>query len=54
MNALQDTVQIDLPQAVTAEVTSHAMHGPRLLLPQEIEAVAGGPEASVGSGINPP
>lgn len=54
MSALQDSSQNDLPKAETAEAASHAVRGLRQMSPQEIEAVAGGPEASVGSGINPP
>jgi hypothetical protein len=54
MNTFQDDVNLDLPQMEAAAAPSQAMHGVRALSPMEIKAVAGGPEGSVGSGMNPP
>jgi hypothetical protein len=54
MNALQDDIKPALPKTEAATSPSQAIRGVRVLSPQEINAVAGGPEGSVGTGINPP
>jgi hypothetical protein len=54
MNSYQTDVKPDLPQAEVASAPGQAAYGARVLSPEEIEVVAGGPEGTVGSGMNPP
>jgi hypothetical protein len=55
-----NAVQIDIDSAcgdnmpAAASAASLEVHGLRLLSQQEVGAVAGGPEADVGSGVTPP
>jgi hypothetical protein len=54
MNVRQIAGPHDSPQIVGKEQAIQVAHGMRALSPQDIKAVAGGPEGSVGSGLNPP
>ena len=57
MNSVQINIDIDgacgnkLP--ATASQANQVAQGLRLLSPQEIDAVAGGPEADVNNGLTP-
>jgi hypothetical protein len=54
MNVAQDNMQQDLPLVQDTDAASQATRGMRALSLHEIKAVAGGPEGSVGTGLNPP
>lgn len=45
---MQPTQAIDIPSITMPQA------GMQVLTPQEVAAVAGGPEGTVGTGINPP
>jgi hypothetical protein len=54
MPVIQNDVQNCAPQAIVPDAASQATRAVRLLSPQEIKSVAGGPEGSVGTGLGPP
>ena len=51
MDALFNEVQIDPRRAALTVDVGQTSGSPRVLSPHEVSAVAGGPEADVGSGI---
>lgn len=53
MTILPNDVTSTLPHSKEIAPASQALHPMRVLEPQEINAVAGGPESSVGTGLNP-
>jgi hypothetical protein len=54
MKAIPNDVKQDLAQTEATDATKLAIHGARVLSLQEIKAVAGGPEGTVGTGMSPP
>lgn len=54
MDALFNEVQIDPRRAALTVDVGQTSGSPRVLSPHEVSAVAGGPEADVGSGVTPP
>jgi hypothetical protein len=54
MYLLHNDVQDNLPKAEVADGALLVSRVMRTLSQQEIKAVAGGPEGSVGSGMSPP
>ena len=53
MDALFDEVQIDPAQAELTIDVDRTIRSVRVLPPEEVKAVAGGPEADVSSGVTP-